>query len=87
VGAARSARLEVRLTVAQKELIEHGAAIRGKTITEYAVEVLTRAAQRDATADRSAHPSLGWMRGTAVMVDDISGPSDPDGWEPREPPG
>ena len=82
--AQRSARLEFRVTPAQKALLEQGAATRGKSITEYAVEVLMGAALRDTAAAAPIPSGLGWMRGTATVLGDIVGPTDAEGWEPGD---
>lgn len=69
----RTSRLELRLTPAQKALIGRGAAVRGKTLSEYVVEALVGAALRD-TAGGAARPgALGWMRGTATLADEPVG--------------
>lgn len=75
---ARSARLEFRVTPAQKDLLAQGAAARGMTVTEYAVAVLVGAALRDTSSEGSVPSGLGWMRGTASVLGDLVGPTDPD---------
>lgn len=80
----RSARLELRVTPAEKELIHRGAALKRKSISAYAVDLLVGGAQRDAAAGAPEERTLGWMRGTATIIGDIVGPTDPDGWEPGE---
>ena len=80
----RSARLELRVTPAQKELIVRGASLCGKTITEYAVDVLVGAALQEAVSYDASQSSLGWMRGTATIVGDITHPTEPEGWEPGD---
>lgn len=85
MSAARTARLELRLTPAQKEILARGAALRGKTMTEYSLEVLLAAALRDASV--GVPTSLGWMQGTATITGDVVGSTDAEGWEPGELPG
>lgn len=85
MSARRSARLELRVTPAQKELISRGAAVHGKTLTEYALAVLVSAAARDAAQGEPPGAGLGWMRGTATIVGDIVGPTSPAGWDPADP--
>jgi hypothetical protein len=84
MAATRTARLELRLSPAQKQLIARGADARGRTMTEYAVEVLVGAALRDTAPGNPADGDLGWMRGTAALAGDIVGPTDPEGWAPRQ---
>lgn len=81
--ATRSARLELRVTPAQKEIIGKGASLQKKTLTEYAVDILVGAALRD-TAGHPDQAALGWMRGTATIVGDIVGPTEIGGWEAGE---
>lgn len=80
MAATRSARLELRVTPAQKEVILRNARLRGKTLTEYAVELLVSGS----LCAETEGGSLGWMRGTATIMGDIVGPTEPDGWEPRD---
>ncbi len=83
MAGARSARLDVRTTPAQRELIERGAAARGKSLSAYTLEVLVAAALGDLAAERGG-ANLGWMRGTARIVGDIMEPSEPAGWDPGD---
>ena len=80
MATSRSVRLELRVTPAQKEMILRNASLRGKTLTDYAVELLVGGP----SSAESVGGALGWMRGTATIVGDIVGPTEPDGWEPGE---
>ncbi len=83
MAGARSARLDVRATPAQRELIEKAAAARGKSLSAWTLEVLVDAGLGD-LAVGSGDGRLGWMRGTATIAADIEGPTDAAGWEPGE---
>ena len=84
MSTARSARVELRVTPAQKEIIGRGASVRGQSLSEYAVEVLVRTALRDTSDPAPPAQALGWMRGTATIVGDLVEPTEPGGWEPGE---
>lgn len=81
MSTPRSARLELRVTPAQKAMISQGAAERGLTLTEYAIGTLLAACVRDAAAGNETSWRLGWMRGTALVAADLVAPTEPDGWD------
>ncbi|CAN5288462.1 hypothetical protein BH09ACT6_BH09ACT6_13550 [soil metagenome] len=55
--AARSDRLELRLTPGQKAEIEHAAALSGRSVTDFSVPVLVREASEVIRIDRELRPS------------------------------
>lgn len=82
MSTARSARIELRVTPAQKQIIAQGAADRGMTLTEYSIGTLISAALRDTSSADPSCSGLGWMRGTAIINGDLVAPTEPDGWLP-----
>lgn len=82
MSASRTARLELRVTPAQKALIARGAADRGMTLTEYALGTLISAAVRDVSSADATAGRLGWMRGTGLIAADLAQSTEPSGWEP-----
>lgn len=48
----KDARIELRVTAAQKETIERAAAISGRTVTAFSAEVLTKRAEEVIQQDR-----------------------------------
>ena len=46
VGRVRAQRLETRVTAAQKSLIEHAAALQGRTVTDFVLTSVQDAARR-----------------------------------------
>lgn len=76
-------RLEMRLPPEVKERLRQAAAARGQSLTRFALDALTRAAN-DAlrVQDGSARRPLGWAAGTARELGDIVGPATESGeWD------
>jgi hypothetical protein len=76
-------RLEMRVPASVKERLRRAAELRGQSLTRFALEALTVAAD-DAlgVGGGAARRSLGWAQGTAVERGDIVAPaSDLDDWD------
>jgi uncharacterized protein (DUF1778 family) len=70
-GRARSERLEARITTEQKGLIEHAAALQGRTVTDFVLVSVQDAARRVIEDHQRLHLSL---RDSQAFVDALLNP-------------
>ncbi|MCW5695265.1 MAG: DUF1778 domain-containing protein [Bauldia sp.] len=70
-GRLRAERLETRITVEQKQLIEHAAALQGRTVTDFVLTSVQDAARRAIEEHRQIELSVADSR---VFVDALLHP-------------
>lgn len=82
MSAPLSERIEMRVPTDVKERLRRAADARGVSLTQFAVEALSEAADEVLSPKRGQSHQLGWALGTAREAGDIVGPAvEPDEWD------
>lgn len=80
--SAAPERIEMRVPPEVKDRLRRAADARGISLTQFAVEALSEAADEVLNPKRAERHQLGWALGTAREAGDILGPAvEPDEWD------